>query len=103
MTLYWLLVPAEEGLIGSVGVPRLPHDLGLAGLAPRLLPQPPHVEVDIKPSAPSAAQDVSAVMRMIPHEVKRLFRLEPFANGGEFAIVESRVQIPRHVVSHLYG
>ena len=101
-----MCVPSEKDLIRSVSVSWPPHDLVFAGLFPGLVPlfsDPFYLLITLKLDAPRAAQDVGAVIRMIPHEVERFVRIEPFFNCGFFPAVEPGVEVTGQEVRHLHN
>ena len=48
-------------------------------------------------AAPTAAEDGRSVIGVIPHEVEVLVGLEPLGDGGDLPVVESAVEVARHV------
>lgn len=53
------------------------------------------------PDAPRRAQDVDAVLRVVPHEVEGGVAGQPLAHGGQLARGEQAVQVAGEVVRNL--
>ena len=79
-------------MISSFG----PHHRVLEAEKPRLLPLLPDVG-SVQLAAPTAAEDGRSVIGVIPHEVEVLVGLEPLGDGGDLPVVESAVEVARHV------
>ena len=96
----YLLV--EKSLIGTVIIPLGPDERILESPEPGFLPLLPDVW-PVQFAAPTAAQDCRAVVRVIPHEMEVLVRLEPLGDRGYFAVVQSAVEVTRDVCVNLLG
>ncbi len=95
-------VALQNALVWPIGIPWRPEHRVPAGRFDGRLHEAARRGVGwTQTHAPSTAQDLDPVSRIVTHKVKMMRRSEPFGDGGRLAVVQPGVQVARHVDVHL--